>query len=163
MKSLIKIKLFTNVLQLLVPPQLKAFLTFPGYPVRSSVVYPLFCSFHFNSLFTLVPVWFLASCGSMQADVKGIHLVFQNHLPSRLPFSHSPPESGAETVVLFCTFSFSSCRSPHRNLQSPEPGFPFLEPFIFPLWVKIGCLLSHGSAELYFHWRYKNLAHHVAV
>lgn len=35
--------------------------------------------------------------------------------------------------------------------------------FHFSTWVGIGCLLSHGSAELYSHWRYENLAHRAAV
>lgn len=139
---------------MLLPPLPKASLTFPGYAVRSSVIYPQFCSFRFNSRFTLVPIWFLAACGSLQTDV------FLSLYP--LIFLQSSRAPGWNDFSLQYVFFYIS-QKPTQKSSKPRASVPFSRTFHFPLWVRIGCLLSHGSAGLYSHWRYKNLAHPVAV
>lgn len=77
----VKWKLFTDTLQLQVPPE--ASLTSAGCDLRSSTTYLLFHSFYL--LFTIEPVWFPTACGSVQADISGFQCVCQSPLSEPMP------------------------------------------------------------------------------
>lgn len=125
--------------------------------LRAQLFIYLICqSFHFNLLFTLVPVWFPAACGSVQADINGSQDVCRSYLSKPmspcLQQPHPPLRqpgclqalSVAGITVLHLAFFCSPGRSLHRNLQSPEPGLFWMWMFTFSWMCRTSFILAGG-------------------